>query len=111
MTIKTEGELMPRSKKFTDFLLERLKDPKEAMLYFNAILEECKDCDEQEAKELVLTALKDIAEAQGGIADLAVKTKLGRQSLYKTLSPKGNPKLSTLITITNTLFSAPLYKK
>jgi len=102
---------MPRSKKYKDLLIEQLKDPKEALLYFNAILDECRDCDEEEAKQLVLQALKNITEAQGGMAELAEKTKLGRQSLYKTLSPKGNPKLSTLITITNVLLATPARKR
>lgn len=98
---------MIRSRKFDDLLIERLKNPKEALMYFNAILEECKNCDEKEAKKLILHALKTIAEAQGGISELASKTKLGRPSLYKTLSPKGNPKLSTIITITQELLFSP----
>jgi probable addiction module antidote protein len=51
----------------------------------------------------LLLALKDLADAQGGIAKLAEKTKLSRQSLYKSLSEKGNPKLETLETILNGL--------
>ena len=102
---------MARSKKYRDLLLQDLKDPKEAVAYFNAILEECKECDEEEAKQLVLQALKNIADAQGGITELAAKTKLGRQSLYKTLSPNGNPKLSTIITITNALLFYSVHKK
>ncbi len=96
---------MVACRKFRDILIEELKDPREARNYFNAILDECKNCDEEEAKKLVLAALKDITDAQGGISELAIKTKLGRQSLYKTLSPAGNPKLSTLIMITNTLLN------
>jgi len=34
---------------------------------------------------------------------LAQKTGLGRESLYKTLSKRGNPKLSTLTTIISAL--------
>ena len=56
---------MARSKKYKDLLIEQLKDPKEAVMYFNAVLEECKDCDEQEAKELILQALSNITQAQG----------------------------------------------
>lgn len=41
-------------------------------------------------------ALRNIAEAQGGIGELAKKTKLNRQNLYHTLSDKGNPRLNTL---------------
>ena len=56
---------MARSKKFRDLLIQRLKNPKEAIFYFEAILEECKHCNEEEAKQLVLLALKNIADAQG----------------------------------------------
>lgn len=45
---------------------------------------------------VVLMALRNIAEAQeGGIAGLAARTHLGRESMYKMLSEEGNPKLSS----------------
>src|ERR1700733_3828728 len=91
---------MARSKNYRDLLIKDLKDPEEAQNYFNAILEECKHCDEEEAQKLLLLALKNIADAQGGIAKLSAKTGLGRESLYKTLSSGGNPRLSTLLSIT-----------
>jgi len=96
---------MARSKNLNELLILSIKKPKEAKAYFNAVLEECKSCDEQEAQKLLLLALKNIAEAQGGISQLAVKTGLGRESLYKTLSATGNPKLSTLISVTYALLS------
>lgn len=102
---------MSRSKKFHDLLIKRLKDPKEAAAYFEAILEECKELDEQESMELVLAALKDITDAQGGIAALVKKTKLKRQNITRSLSPIGNPKLSTIITIKDALLSPHLNKK
>lgn len=89
---------MPRSKKYKELLIESLKDPKEALGYLNAIMEDTKDQSEESQKVLLL-ALKDIAEAQGGIAELSKKTGLGRESLYKTLSSKGNPRLNTLATL------------
>jgi len=60
---------MARSKNYKDLLIESLKDPKEAVGYLNAILEDYKDNDE-ESQRVLLAALKDIAEAQGGIAEL-----------------------------------------
>ncbi len=89
---------MPRSRKYKELLIESLKDPKEALAYLNAILEEARD-ESEESQKLLLFALKDIAEAQGGITKLAEKTGLGRESLYKTLSSKGNPRLNTLTTL------------
>ena len=39
-----------------------------------------------------------VARSQG-MADIATKTGLSRESLYRALSPKGNPKLSTLVEV------------
>ena len=47
-------------------------------------------------KEALLLALKDVAAAQGGIGWLARETSLNREHLYYLLSGKGNPKLDTL---------------
>ena len=41
-------------------------------------------------------ALRNVAQALGGIGELAKKTHLNRQHLYKTLSRKGNPRLETV---------------
>ncbi len=94
---------MSGSKNRKDFLIESLKDPRKVEAYFNATLKECKSCDPEEAQKLLLLAMKNITEAQGGVAKLAAATGLGRESLYKTLSPDGNPKLSTVITVTQAL--------
>jgi probable addiction module antidote protein len=39
-----------------------------------------------------------VARSQG-MAAIAAKTGLSRESLYRALSPKGNPKLSTLVEV------------
>jgi probable addiction module antidote protein len=44
-------------------------------------------------------ALRTIATALGGMGALAEKTGLSRETLYRTLSPNGNPRLDTLATI------------
>ncbi|MBI5410890.1 MAG: putative addiction module antidote protein [Nitrospirae bacterium] len=79
-------------KKSTDYraeLIESLRDPREAGEYLNASLEE-------DDPELFLLALRNVAEAQGGVAQLAEKTNLNRESLYKMLSERGNPELRSL---------------
>ena len=78
-----------RSKKYQDELIKSLKDPLEAMAYLNAALEEGES-------KLFLLALRNVAEAHGGIALLSKKTRLNRESLYRTLSKKGNPELYSL---------------
>ena len=44
-------------------------------------------------------ALRTVADAVGGMTALAEKTGLSRETLYRTLSDKGNPRLDTLATI------------
>lgn len=98
MIINQERLDMPKSKKYQDWLIERLRDHDEAVAYLNAALEESLKGDE-ESKHVFLLALRNIAEAQGGISQLAKKTNLGRESLYKTLSETGNPKWHTLVSL------------
>lgn len=43
-------------------------------------------------------ALGDIARAKG-MAQIACETGLGRESLYKALSPEGNPKFVTVLKV------------
>ncbi|WP_194847938.1 addiction module antidote protein [Candidatus Neptunochlamydia vexilliferae] len=89
---------MAKSRKYQDWLIERLKDHDEAVAYLNAALEESLKGDE-ESQHLFLLAVRNVAEAQGGISNLAKKARLGRESLYKTLSDKGNPKWHTLASL------------
>ena len=87
---------MTKSKAYQADLIESLRDPREAEEYLNAALEE-------EDPELFLLALRNVAEAQGGVAQLAEKTKLNRESLYKMLSERGNPELRSLDTLLHAL--------
>lgn len=73
-------------------LIEALKDPAEAAAYLNAALEEGD-------KEAFLLALRNIAEANGGMKAVAEKAHLNRESLYRTLSRKGNPEIRTLFNL------------
>jgi len=47
----------------------------------------------------VPVALRTVAEALGGMAALAERTGLSRETLYRTLSNRGNPRLDTLAAI------------
>jgi probable addiction module antidote protein len=44
----------------------------------------------------VMLALRQVAQAQGGIAAVARKAKLTREAAYKMLSKRGNPELRSL---------------
>jgi len=76
-------------------LLETLKDPKEAAAYLNAALEEGDN-------ELFLLAMKNVVKASG-VSNIARKTNLNRENLYKMLSEKGNPEFSSLWAILNSV--------
>jgi probable addiction module antidote protein len=80
---------MKKSKAYQPDLIENLRDAREAEEYLNAALEE-------HDPELFLLALRNVAEAQGGVAQLAEKAKLNRESLYKMLSERGNPEFRSL---------------
>ena len=51
---------------------------------------------------LVAAALGDIARAKG-MSQIARETGLGRESLYKALSPDGNPEFSTVLKVVRAL--------
>ena len=44
----------------------------------------------------VMLALRQIAQAQGGMAEIARKAKLTREATYRILSNRGNPELKSL---------------
>lgn len=69
---------------------EHLRDPIVAAEYINQALA-------SDDVAIILMAIRNVVDAQeGGISTVAEKSELGRESMYKMLSPKGNPKLSTL---------------
>ena len=73
-----------------DAMVRRLrKDPDFPSEYLKAALE-----DEDEPRVLLL-ALRHLAQAQG-IAKVAKAAGIERESLYRALSARGNPRLSTL---------------
>lgn len=87
-----------KSVPYEEGLHERLKNPGYAAEYLNAHLAE----DDEEAVEAFLVALRDVAVAHG-IANVSKKADLGRESLYKTLSKSGNPKIATLAMLLKTM--------
>ncbi|MCX5925388.1 MAG: putative addiction module antidote protein [Candidatus Dependentiae bacterium] len=82
---------------YSDFLLEKLRDPQRALAYLNEAFND-------EDQRVFLLALKNVLEAQGGdITSVAQAANLSRQNLYKVLSPKGNPKLTSLRSVLHAL--------
>jgi probable addiction module antidote protein len=50
-----------------------------------------------------LIALRAVAEAYGGLGAVAAQAGTSRESLYRALSPKGNPTLKTLVAVLKTV--------
>jgi probable addiction module antidote protein len=67
-------------------------DPKFAAEYIRAALED------EHGTEVLLLVLRQVAEAYG-IASVAKAAGIQRESLYRALSAKGNPKVSTLAAV------------
>ena len=65
------------------------EDPAFATEYLRPILE---DGDQEES----MLALRRISEAFGGVQKLARSARLNANTLYRTLSSKGNPELNSL---------------
>ena len=78
---------------YDTWLIESLKNKKEAIAYLQVALELYQTDGNMEA---LLLALRLVAIARGGMAALSQKTDLSRETLYRTLSKKGNPKLQTI---------------
>ena len=79
------------SRPYTEGLIAALKDPLEAAEYLNAALEDG-------SNEVFLLALRDVAEAHG-MKRIAAEAALNRESMYKMLSDRGNPQLSSLTAV------------
>jgi probable addiction module antidote protein len=58
---------------------------------------------EAESRGSGLIMLRALAEAYGGLGAVAAKAGISRESLYRSLSPKGNPTLKTLVAVLNTM--------
>ena len=77
-----------RTSSYHDRLLEDLRDPQEAANYINAAIEDG-------SPELLLLALRHVAEAHQ-MSKVAKSTGVAREAIYRILSRKGNPRLSSL---------------
>ncbi len=74
------------------YRMKRLSDPATAAAYINAAAND----DDPGA---LLQALRNVAEAHGGMTKVAERAGLNRQQLYRTLSSQGNPELRSFTRI------------
>jgi probable addiction module antidote protein len=78
-------------------MIRRLrKEPEFAVAYLKAVLED------EDDPRVLLIALRHLAQAQG-IAKVAKAAGVERESLYRALSVRGNPRLSTLLAVTKAI--------
>lgn len=76
------------------------KHPRELKSYLGIALEEYqKDGDEK----AFLTALSVAARVHGGFSKLAKSSGLNRENLYRALSERSDPRLSTVLQVLSTL--------
>jgi len=87
---------MAKTTAYQNDLIEALKDPCEAAAYLNAAME---DGD----REMFLLALRNVAEANGGVGAVAAKADLSRENLYRMLSKRGNPEIKSLFNLLHSM--------
>ncbi|MCP4658473.1 MAG: transcriptional regulator [bacterium] len=80
------------TKSYDKFLHKELREPEMAAEYLSVALEEG-------SITQFLLALRNVADAHGGVGVLSDLTELNRQSMYRMLSERGNPTLSSLLAI------------
>lgn len=77
-----------RDKSYEASTIAAMRDPAEAAAYLEAVIE----LDDPAA---LLVALRQIAKAHG-MAEVARRAELGEKTLFRALSDKGNPTLTTV---------------
>jgi probable addiction module antidote protein len=86
---------------YHEWEVEELRKNREfAVEYLKAAMEAL---DNPEERAGGLIAMRAMAEAYGGLGAVAAAAGISRESLYRALSPKGNPTLKTLIAILKTV--------
>ena len=93
-------KILKNTTDYKESFFRELRDKRESKVYLETAFEEYqKDGD---TKPLLL-AMRDVAEAQGGVGKLAKKISINRQHLYDVLANKHNPKLDNWLNILSAL--------
>jgi probable addiction module antidote protein len=93
---KLKGVVSHHAREVAELALDR----ELAVAYLKIAME---SLDTAESRAGGLLALRTVAEAYGGLACVAAEAGISRESLYRALSPKGNPTLKTLVAVLKTL--------
>jgi probable addiction module antidote protein len=81
--------------------IEELREDRGYAIAFLQIAMESLDNPEERGGALL--SIRAVAEAYGGLGAVAAQAGISRESLYRSLSPKGNPTLKTLVAVLKTL--------
>jgi len=81
--------------------VEELRADRELAIEYLKVSMESLSIPEERAGALL--SLRAVAEAYGGLGAVAAAAGISRESLYRALSPKGNPTLKTLVAVLNTV--------
>lgn len=93
---------------FDEYMNTELKSLEHAFMFLDTAIEEYEQDGDASA---LLSAIKRVAEAQGGLTKLAKETNLNRQNLYKIFNSKISPRFSTLTKILKALGYSITIKK
>ncbi len=72
---------------------DHLKTPEDVATYLNVVIEEMDDA------RLLMIAFRNIAEARGGVSEIARRIAMDRVALSRALSGRRNPRLDVLAKI------------
>jgi probable addiction module antidote protein len=86
--IQEKNQQIATSIPFEEYIDDKLQDPSFAVEYLNTALDD-------EDPNVFIIALGDVARAYG-MTEIAGRSRLGRESLYKSLSGRRNPKFNSI---------------
>lgn len=93
-----EDSALPAAVDHNDAMIAELRaDPEYAEIYLQTAFEEIY---EQGGVGAFLIALRQVIEARGGVGEIARKSGINRQHVYRALSKDGNPTINTITELT-----------
>lgn len=91
---------MTKYRKLDEYLIESLKDAKEAKHFLNAALDEFQEDNNMEA---LSNALELLIKAQGSISQLSKDTNISRTHIHRIINNETQPTLTTIAAILKAL--------
>jgi probable addiction module antidote protein len=91
----------PKGISYNEWEIEKLRGDRELAIEYLKVSMESLNIPEERAGALL--SLRAVAEAYGGLGAVAAQAGISRESLYRALSPKGNPTLKTLVAVLKTV--------